>query len=174
MSGPDGDSERRGHDRRLTFDLVVEILTMLDGSDLPTRIVYKDGSVRLEIERGVRPGAVSAPGAEPPAAASQPSSAAPAEPPPVSRTAASETAARGEPVRAPITGIFYRAPSPGAAPFVEVGQRVTGDDTIGIIEVMKLMNNVPAGITGTVVEVCVENEQLVEFEQVLVRIEPGA
>jgi acetyl-CoA carboxylase biotin carboxyl carrier protein len=75
-------------------------------------------------------------------------------------------------VRAPITGIFYRAPSPGAAPFVEVGQRVTLDDTIGLIEVMKLMNNVPAGMTGTVVEICVENEQLVEFEQVLVRIEP--
>jgi acetyl-CoA carboxylase biotin carboxyl carrier protein len=165
-------SEAGGDHRGLTFDLVVEILTMLDGSDLPTRIVYKDGSVRLEIERGVRPGAVPTPRAESPAAASPSTSAAPAEPPPVSRAGASETGARGEPVRAPITGIFYRAPSPGAAPFVEVGQRVTLDDTIGLIEVMKLMNNVPAGMTGTVVEICVENEQLVEFEQVLVRIEP--
>jgi acetyl-CoA carboxylase biotin carboxyl carrier protein len=179
-------SESRGDHGGFTFDLVVEILAMLDGSDLPTRIVYEDGSLRLEIERGVPRGAVSMHRADSSAAASQPTSAAEsrADAPaftreaddesraPVSRAEARESEPRGEPVRAPITGIFYRAPNPGAAPFVEVGQRVSPDDTIGIIEVMKVMNTMCAGIAGTVVEICVENAQLVEFEQVLVRIEP--
>jgi acetyl-CoA carboxylase biotin carboxyl carrier protein len=78
---------------------------------------------------------------------------------------------QGEPVPSPIAGVFYRAPSPDAPPFVEVGQQVSADDVIGIVEVMKLMNTVRAGVAGTVVEICVDNAELVEFEQVLVRIE---
>ena len=73
----------------------------------------------------------------------------------------------------PIAGVFYRAPGPDAPPFVEVGQRVAADDVIGIVEVMKLMNTVRAGVAGTVIEVCVGNAELVEFEQVLVRIDPA-
>lgn len=166
----------------LTFDTVVELLTMLDSSELPTRIVYKDGPLRLEVERGGSAAAQpAAPVAAPsPTPATSEGVAAPVAAPAASQVAPAGTApaaapadAAGEPVLAPIAGVFYRAPGPDAPPFAEVGQRVAADDVIGIIEVMKLMNTVRAGVAGTVVEVCVGNAELVEFEQVLVRIDPA-
>ena len=60
-------------------------------------------------------------------------------------------------IAAPMIGTFYRAEAPGAAPFVDVGTRVEPDTVVCIIEVMKMMNAVPAGVAGTVVEVCAEN-----------------
>src|SRR5262249_59256650 len=75
-------------------------------------------------------------------------------------------------VTAPLLGTFYRAPAPDAAPFVEVGSVVEPDDTVCIIEVMKLMNNVRAGRRGRVAQICADNAALVEFGQTLVLIEP--
>lgn len=77
-------------------------------------------------------------------------------------------------VTAPLIGTFYRAPSPGAPPFVEVGSHVEPDDTVCIVEVMKLMNAVRAGCRGRVVEICAENGALVEYGQTLMRIDPGS
>jgi acetyl-CoA carboxylase biotin carboxyl carrier protein len=78
-------------------------------------------------------------------------------------------------VPAPIAGVCYRATSPDADPFVEVGQAVDEDTVIGIVEVMKLMNTVRSGVTGVVTEVCADNAVLVEFGQPLVRVrEAGA
>lgn len=62
-------------------------------------------------------------------------------------------------VRAPLPGTFYRAPRPGAAPFVEVGSRVNADTVIGIVETMKLMNSVSAGVAGAVAQICVANAE---------------
>jgi acetyl-CoA carboxylase biotin carboxyl carrier protein len=62
-------------------------------------------------------------------------------------------------VRAPLPGTFYRAPRPGAPPFVEVGGQVSTDTVIGIVETMKLMNSVPAGVVGTIAEICVANAE---------------
>ncbi len=76
-------------------------------------------------------------------------------------------------IDAPMLGTFYRAEGPGAAPFVEVGSRVEPDTIVCIIEVMKMMNSVPAGVGGTVVEVCQENAQLVEYGAPLFRVEPS-
>lgn len=73
-------------------------------------------------------------------------------------------------VVAPIVGTFYRAPEPGASPFVEVGQRVELGQTIGIVEAMKLMNPVPAPQGGRVLGIEVGDAEPVEFGQVLVRI----
>jgi acetyl-CoA carboxylase biotin carboxyl carrier protein len=73
-------------------------------------------------------------------------------------------------VRAPLPGTFYRAPRPGAAPFAEVGSRVGADTVIGIVETMKLMNSVPAGVTGVVAEFCVTNAELVAQGAALLRI----
>ena len=75
-------------------------------------------------------------------------------------------------VKAPMVGTFYRAPSPGAPPFVEVGDRVEADSVVCIIEVMKLMNTIHAGASGVVREIRVENSQPVEFGQVLLVIGP--
>lgn len=78
----------------------------------------------------------------------------------------------GHEVKAPMVGIFYRAPVPGAPPFVEVGSLVAEDDIVCIIEVMKLMNSIKAGCRGRVVGIYAENEALVEFGQTLMVIEP--
>lgn len=79
---------------------------------------------------------------------------------------------RGHEVKAPTVGTFYRAPAPGAAPFVEVGSLVAEDDTVCIIEIMKLMHSIKAGCRGRVAEICPENGALVEFGQTLMVIEP--
>jgi acetyl-CoA carboxylase biotin carboxyl carrier protein len=81
--------------------------------------------------------------------------------------------ASGTTVPAPLLGTFYRAPKPGAAPYVEVGSQVREDTIIGIIEVMKLMNTVRAGTAGTVVEILAADGALVEYGQVLMRVESG-
>ncbi len=69
-------------------------------------------------------------------------------------------------------GTFYRAPAPGAPPFVEVGATVEPDTVVCIIEVMKMMNSVAAGIAGTIVEVCPKNAHPVEYGQPLFRVRP--
>jgi acetyl-CoA carboxylase biotin carboxyl carrier protein len=75
-------------------------------------------------------------------------------------------------VPAPLVGTFYRAPKPGAAPFVEIGSSVEENTVIGIIEVMKLMNSVPAGVSGEIVELCVQDGAFVERGATLMRIKP--
>jgi acetyl-CoA carboxylase biotin carboxyl carrier protein len=90
--------------------------------------------------------------------------------------ASGETAAGGaevdglRPVCAPLPGTFYRAPMPGAPPFVEVGSRVEPDTVVGIVETMKLMNSVPAGVGGTVAEILLGNAEFAERDAVLRRI----
>ena len=77
-------------------------------------------------------------------------------------------------VPAPMLGIFYRAPKPGEPPFVEVGSKVEEDTVIGIIEVMKLMNSVRAGVRGQVAEVLAENGAPIEYGEILLRVRPGS
>jgi acetyl-CoA carboxylase biotin carboxyl carrier protein len=81
--------------------------------------------------------------------------------------------ANGATIEAPMLGTFYRAEAPGAAPFVEVGSHVSPETTVCLIEVMKMMNSIPAGVEGTIIEVCAENAALVEFGQPLFRVEPA-
>lgn len=77
-------------------------------------------------------------------------------------------------VAAPMVGAFYAAPQPGAPAFVSVGDRVQPNTVLGIVEVMKLMNNIEAGVHGSVVRILVENESLVEYGQPLVVIKKDA
>lgn len=77
-------------------------------------------------------------------------------------------------VRAPLVGHFYRAPKPGAAPFVEVGSLVDETTVVAIVETMKLMNSVYAGARGKVVEIFPQNGQFVEQDSVLMRLDPEA
>jgi len=80
-------------------------------------------------------------------------------------------ASDGTTVDSPMLGTFYRAPAPGAPPFVEIGAQVEPETTVCLIEVMKMMNSIVAGVTGTIVEVCTDNAALVELGQPLFRIE---
>jgi acetyl-CoA carboxylase biotin carboxyl carrier protein len=73
-------------------------------------------------------------------------------------------------VRTPLPGTFYRAPRPGAAPFVEVGSRVGAETVVGIVETMKLMNSVTAGVDGLVAEICVANAEFAPHGTTLLRI----
>jgi acetyl-CoA carboxylase biotin carboxyl carrier protein len=75
-------------------------------------------------------------------------------------------------VVAPLVGTFYRAPEPGAKPLVEIGQVVEADDQVGIIEAMKIMNQIVAGRRGRVVEIAAQNGEIVEYEQPLLYLEP--
>ena len=77
-------------------------------------------------------------------------------------------------IPAPLLGIYYRAPKPAEPPFVEVGSKVKEDTVIGIIEVMKLMNSVHAGVKGEVVEILVQNSAAVEYGEILMRVRPEA
>jgi acetyl-CoA carboxylase biotin carboxyl carrier protein len=73
-------------------------------------------------------------------------------------------------IRAPLPGTFYRAPSPGAPPFVEIGSAVNPDTVVGIIETMKLMNPVHARASGTIAEILAENGAMTDKNSVLMRI----
>ena len=73
-------------------------------------------------------------------------------------------------VKSPFVGTFYESPSPGAAPFVKIGDKVSLGQTLCILEAMKIMNEIDADVDGEICEVCVENESLVEYDQVLFKI----
>jgi acetyl-CoA carboxylase biotin carboxyl carrier protein len=76
-------------------------------------------------------------------------------------------------VTAPNLGTFWRAPKPGAAAYIEVGQKVDADTTVCLIEVMKLFTPISAGVSGTIIDVVAENSAMVEFGDMLVLIDPN-
>ncbi|HKJ02322.1 MAG TPA: acetyl-CoA carboxylase biotin carboxyl carrier protein, partial [Longimicrobiales bacterium] len=76
-------------------------------------------------------------------------------------------------ITSPMVGTFYRAPAPDAPPYVEVGSKVSEGQTLCILEAMKLMNELECEVSGTVVEILVENAQPVEYGQVLFRVDPS-
>jgi len=143
---------------------VAEIAKLLEESDFEELHVEQDG-LKLTLRRG---------GAAPARSSAAAVPAAPAIPGPATAPPVPAAAAPGVlEITAPLVGIFYRAPKPGAPPYVEVGQVVEEDSIIGIIEVMKLMNAVRAEVRGTVTEILVQDAQVVEYAQVLVRVARG-
>jgi acetyl-CoA carboxylase biotin carboxyl carrier protein len=134
----------------LTDDDVREILRLIDESELDELRVETNG-FKLHVVRG---------GATP---TSKPQ---PATPAPAKTNGATKT------IPAPMPGTFYRAEGPGMDPFVEVGQQVEPDTVVGIIEIMKMMNSVPAGVAGTIVEVCAEDAEPVTEGAPLFRVQP--
>lgn len=105
--------------------------------------------------------------------ASSPAPASGGHAAPVAPAATSVIPANWIAVRAPNLGTFYRAPKPGAAPYVELGQHVTPDTEVCLIEVMKLFTSVRAGVAGTVRKVAVQDGEMVEHDQILLYIEPA-
>ena len=97
-----------------------------------------------------------------------------------SNQTAQEAAKEQEPLRklieikAPMVGTFYRAPAPDAEPFIEIGQEIKEEDTLCIIEAMKLMNEIKCETAGRVVEILVESGHPVEFGQTIILLEPIA
>ncbi len=145
-----------------------------------TRIKLEEPDLTLELERegAAQPPAWPAfPPAMPaawPAAPTAPAAApaAPAAPAaePVAPTAPAQIASGATEVCAPMVGVFYVAPSPGAEPFVRVGSKVKKGETLCILEAMKLMNEVVAECDGEIAEICANDGDLVEYGRVLFRI----
>lgn len=149
------------------------VLSRLMSENGWTSLRLRIGSVEVELgdhrpDRSTQrsPAPVLAPATAPALAEEAPAVAGPTATSTVVRATAIE-------VTAPNLGTFYRSPTPGAPPYVEVGQHVEADDEICLIEVMKLYTPVKAGVTGTVAEICVADGDMVEYGQVLAIIEPN-
>jgi acetyl-CoA carboxylase biotin carboxyl carrier protein len=149
----------------LTAKDVAEITRLLEESSFDELELEYDG-MKIHLRRA---GTVKAPARDAATAAdTTPSDTSVAARAPTPATAVDPALTE---VRAPLLGTFYRAPKPGAPPFVEVGAAVVPDTIVGIIEVMKLMNTVRAGASGVVREVCARDGDLVEYGEVLLRID---
>ena len=137
------------------------------------------GEDHLHVSRRANGATAAPPPVAPPAPAAVPDAApavaapipAPAPTPSVTPGAAN---GHGVPVAAPSVGLFWRSPSPGAPPFVDVGSRVGPDDTIAIIEVMKLMSPLKAGLSGVVTAILADNGATVARGDALVLVDPEA
>lgn len=162
-----------------SYQDLLQIVDLIKTSAQFNEFHLKVGDIELDIRRG-EPAARPAPAAAPAPATSIPTPATPAAPPPPAavaephRSVALAYPAGSVLVKSPMVGSFYRAPEPGAHPFTEVGTRVTAASIVGIVEVMKLMNSIPAGQAGVVTHLLVEDGEPVQYGQVLLVIEPGA
>ena len=139
-----------------------ELLALLDhfSASALHRMEYEEGGVRLMLEK-----APPAPTAAEPAGPAAASAAAP-----VPAVPAAAPKAEGSVIKAPLVGTFYAAPSPEAAPFVRAGDRVKKDNTVCIIEAMKMMSEVPAPCDCVIEEVLPASGDLVGYDQPLFRI----
>jgi acetyl-CoA carboxylase biotin carboxyl carrier protein len=146
----------------LSDEDVREILRIIDESDLSELRIDTDG-FSLHVVKGER--RIDAP------ATARPSP--PASPPEEPSEPAERPVEHQATIAAPMLGTFYRAEAPGKPPFVEVGSQVEPDTIVCIIEVMKMMNSIPAGLPGTIAEVMAENAELVEYGQPLFRVQPA-
>jgi acetyl-CoA carboxylase biotin carboxyl carrier protein len=146
----------------LSDEDVREILRIIDESDLDELRVETRG-FKLHVRRG---------GAAPASEVPEEPSAAPAEEAPPTARRAGRPSDGAQTIAAPMLGTFYAADGPSAEPFVEVGAEVEPDTVVGIIEVMKMMNSIRAGVSGTIVEICAENAQLVEEGAPLFKVQP--
>lgn len=182
----------------LTYDDLLRIVELIKSSEQFSEFRLKIGEIEIELRRRDPSGAAAAAAPNPVAADASPVARSPtaeapaigAAAPPVTPSAVAPDARSAEHaavpsaaaaptwepgsvvVRAPMVGTFYRAPAPGAPPFVQVGQAVEPDTTVCIIEVMKLMNSIPAGARGVVMQVLVDDGAPVESDAPLVVVDP--
>ncbi|ACL23833.1 acetyl-CoA carboxylase, biotin carboxyl carrier protein [Chloroflexus aggregans DSM 9485] len=155
---------------------VRDLLQMLEQSDV-YEITIERGNSKLHVKRGQPTGVIySAPMSQPvPAPIATPLPTAPVtpfvQPPPAPEGPPVEMPA-GHTITAPMVGTFYAAPSPKDKPFVQEGDEVRVGDTVGIIEAMKMMNEIESDVAGRVARILVKNGQPVEYGQPLMVIEP--
>jgi acetyl-CoA carboxylase biotin carboxyl carrier protein len=144
---------------------VKKLIELLDESGI-AEIEITEGEESVRISRYSPNAPVAAP-----VAAAAPIAAAPAAAPSAAPAAPVEPEEDGFEVTAPMVGTFYAASSPGAAPFVQVGDRITEGDTLCIIEAMKMMNQIETDVSGVVKSIRLQNGEPVEFGQTLIVID---
>ena len=153
------------------FDVgtVRELVELMEKFDL-SEVDLNDGDHRIRLRRGGRlvaapPSLVPAPAFAPPATAPQ----APA----AQNSAPAAPAKKLVEIKSELVGTFYAKPAPDKDDYVKVGSRVSPDTVVCKVEAMKIFNDITAKCSGTIVEVCVQNGQFVEFDQVLFRVDPS-
>ena len=178
-------------DRALHYRDLLEIIRIVEESSQFAEFRLKTGDVEIELIKAGRssesaasvsgPGvsAAASPAATPAAPVAPASASIPGPPPPAPASPGAaavdidaDVAAGMQVIRSPMVGNFYRAPEPGATPFVDVGQRIEAGSVVCIIEVMKLMNSLSAEAGGVVRRILVEDGQTVEYGQPLIVIDP--
>ncbi len=156
-------------DAPFDFDKLVQLVKLMETHGL-TAVSLKRGDQKWTLRRGPEPGANSGRGAE----TSQLSA-----PPPQSSAGAAESQPATRPadgtitINSPTVGTFYASPTPDDSPFVSIGARVSPETVVCIVEAMKVFNQIPAEVSGTIVEILVKNGDSVEFGQPLFRVRPG-
>lgn len=164
----------------LTEDEILQILKLVEESHFD-ELHLEMGGLKLIVSKG---GRISAAREEPPPPATAKSTGAKT---PVIEERKEETETKALktepeapvaleegliPIKAPMLGTFYRRPEPGAPPYVEVGSFVKEDDTVCLLEVMKVFSAVKAGVQGYITQICAESGQLVEYGQTLFLVKP--
>ena len=154
----------------MNFNEIKQLIDIVDSSDLQETIIEEEGGFKITLRRASAATVISLPSAQPAAepaltTASPGLNSAPAALKDESIPGLIES-------RSPIVGTFYQSSSPDAPPFVSVNDTIKKGDVLCIIEAMKLMNEIEAEVSGTIVEILVENGQAVEYDQPLFRIKP--
>ena len=166
-----------GKTKVTTDEEIFRIIDRFESSDI-AKLKFKKGDVLLELEK-----AVAAPGGDPCAPANigggtvlqerekdEPVAVEASESEAGGKMAGEEQ--DGTVLSSPIAGVFYAAPSPGSAPYVKLGQHVKKGDVVGLVEAMKMMNEITAPVSGVVKVIDVKNEDFVEYKQSLMIISP--
>lgn len=166
----------------MTEDEVLQILDLIEKSNFDF-LELQMGDLKLTVSKGGTPVrseggqpivhvSDSSSGQSPAVRTEAPKEAAPAAPQPQTKPVPVKEGT--VPITAPMVGTFYATPEPGAAPFVEVGDHVDAETTVGLVEVMKVFNAVSSGTNGIIEEICVESGQFVEHGQTLFLVRPDA
>ena len=151
---------------KFDVDYIEKLAKVISDNGL-TEISLEEGEQAITIRKDL-PEVIAA--AAPSPAYSLPQ-AAPQQAAPVQAETPKADAHKGKAITSPMVGTFYSAPSPDAAPFVEVGKSISQGDVVCIVEAMKLMNEIESEFAGTVTEICVKDGQPVEYGQTLMYIE---
>ena len=142
------------------MDLVKELMTAFEDSGINKMKIEMEG-IKLELEKGPEIVQATAPVMQ----------AATVMETPVKTNKVTQENVTGTPVKSPLVGTYYDSPSPEAQPFVKVGDHVSKGQTLCIIEAMKVMNEIKAPLDGTIKEILVKSEELVEYDQTLMTLE---
>jgi acetyl-CoA carboxylase biotin carboxyl carrier protein len=148
---------------------IKKLMELLEESDVAEIEIHEgEESLRISRQSSVPQQFITQPAiaaAAPPAPAPAPAVAR--EPDPASAMAEASETIEGHAVKSPMVGTFYRSPSPGSKPFVDVGSQVAAGDTLCIIEAMKILNQIESDKAGTVKKILVDNGQPVEYNEPL-------
>ena len=149
----------------MDLDFLERLIKALDESSVDSLEIERGGT-RVSLAKTPRQTTMVAPQAPPTSPDASAEGAAPAAAPP-------HVSSNLVDIESPMVGTFYRGPAPDAPPYIDTGTDVALGDTLCIIEAMKLMNEFECEVRGTIVEICVENAQPVEYGQVLFRVDPA-